>query len=68
MKLEFAPGCFDGFEGSQEELDAFIAELQRQIESGEFMENATPVDFDELDEDTLEALDVQIGNTPRRLN
>lgn len=27
IKVEFAPGCFDSFEGSQEELDAFMKEI-----------------------------------------
>jgi hypothetical protein len=27
LKIEFAPGCFDNFEGSQEELDEFIKEI-----------------------------------------
>ena len=48
LKLEFAPGCFDGFEGTQEELDDLIAEIQRQFDSGEMEANATPVDIDEL--------------------
>ena len=28
LKIEFAPGCFDNFEGTQEELDALIKEIQ----------------------------------------
>lgn len=27
-EIEFAPGCFDDFDGTQEELDALIAELK----------------------------------------
>lgn len=34
LKLEFAPGCFDNFEGTQEELDELMAEIQRMFESG----------------------------------
>ncbi len=33
IKIEFAPGCFDNFEGTQEELDAFMAELQNKFSS-----------------------------------
>lgn len=57
MKIEFAPGCFDGFEGTQEELDAFVAEIQRMADSGELEANAQPMelgmllDDDELSED-----------------
>ena len=28
LKLVFAPGCFDNFEGTQEELDALVKEIQ----------------------------------------
>ena len=52
--LEFAPGCFDGFEGTQEELDDLIAEIQRQFDSGEMEANSTPVDIDELIEEEPE--------------
>ena len=54
LKLEFAPGCFDGFEGTQEELDDLIAEIQRQFDSGEMEANSTPVDIDELIEEEPE--------------
>ena len=27
MKIHFAPGCFDSFEGTQEELDELMAEI-----------------------------------------
>jgi hypothetical protein len=50
IRVEFAPGCFDDFEGTQEELDALIQEIQRMAESGELQENATPLDADELQE------------------
>lgn len=28
ITVEFAPGCFDNFEGTQEELDEFVKEIQ----------------------------------------
>jgi hypothetical protein len=31
MKIQFAPGAFDAFDGTQEELDALVEELQRMI-------------------------------------
>jgi crotonobetainyl-CoA:carnitine CoA-transferase CaiB-like acyl-CoA transferase len=33
MKVQFAPGAFDDFEGTQEELDALVAELEEMFES-----------------------------------
>jgi hypothetical protein len=50
--IEFAPGCFDNFEGTQEELDALKADIQRMFETGELEANAVELDLDDLyDED-----------------
>ena len=51
IKVEFAPGCFDSFEGSQEELNDLMAEIHRMVETGELFEKGVAVDFDELSED-----------------
>jgi len=56
LKIEFAPGCFDNFEGSQEELDELIGEITRMIQSGEFMEKSKPLDPDDLSDEELEIL------------
>jgi len=50
IEVVFAPGCFDTFEGSQEELDEIMAEIQRMAASGELAERATMVDLDDLEE------------------
>jgi len=55
-KIEFAPGCFDNFDGTQEELDELVAEIQRIFESGELEENSHEVDIEDLDEDIVEAI------------
>lgn len=34
FKVVFAPGCFDGFEGTQEELDALVQELTQKAKDG----------------------------------
>jgi hypothetical protein len=56
LKIEFAPGAFDQFEGTQEELDEIIAEITRMAESGEMEENARPIDFDNLKTEEFELL------------
>jgi hypothetical protein len=48
LKITFAPGCFDTFEGTQEELDELIAEIQKGFESGELLTQSQPLDVDEL--------------------
>ncbi len=48
IQVIFEPGCFDDFEGTQEELDEFVAEIQRMAESGELFGASEAVDIDEL--------------------
>ena len=47
LKVVFAPGAFDHFEGTQEELDALIKEIQEGFEDGTFFEKAKSVDFED---------------------
>ena len=47
-EVVFMPGCFDSFEGTQEELDEMIAEIQRMAETGELFEKSQPVDIDSV--------------------
>lgn len=54
LKIVFEPGCFDDFEGSQEELDNLQAEILAMFESGELLENSKPVDIDALAEEDPE--------------
>jgi len=49
-KIIFAPGCFDNFEGTQEELQELLAEIQRLITTGEFFEQATPLSDEDMDD------------------
>lgn len=48
IHVEFAPGAFDSFDGTQEELDALVAELQRMADSGELEEMSIPLDSDDV--------------------
>ena len=61
LEIVFAPGCFDSFEGTQEGLDALIAEIQGLAKSGELFEKSTPVDVDELTDEDLELLAESLG-------
>lgn len=49
LKIVFAEGAFDGFEGTQEELQELIADLHKQLEDGTLFDNAIPVPEDEAD-------------------
>ena len=74
MKIEFAPGCFDSFEGTQEELDALMKEIREAVESGALFENSEPVDLDnldDLDEEDRELIERGLSNLDsdtRKLN
>jgi hypothetical protein len=71
LKVVFDPGCFDNFEGTQEELDAFVAEIQAMAESGLLFENSvemTDEDLAELDEETRQQLIRALDRDPRSLN
>ena len=54
MKVTFAPGCFDNFEGTQEELDGLIKEIQDRFASmtpEQLQAESHPVSIDDLLED-----------------
>jgi hypothetical protein len=54
LKVTFAPGCFDKFEGTQEELDAFVKEIEEAVTSGELLGESrelTDDDWEELPKD-----------------
>jgi hypothetical protein len=50
IKVEFAPGCFDNFEGTQEELQELLAEIRQLAESGEIFDRARPLSEEEAEE------------------
>ncbi len=54
IKVEFAPGAFDNFEGTQEELDELIAEIQEMANSGELFEKSKRVNLEDLIEEDPE--------------
>ena len=71
--IEFAPGCFDSFEGTQEELEALQAQIIEMFENGEITEQATELDMDELMEDDPEFAEVIMAslmrdNDPKKLH
>jgi hypothetical protein len=63
VKISFAPGCFDNWEGTQEELDEFVEELTRQIETGEIFDNVEGIEDIELDD-----IEIDTDTPPRNLH
>ena len=57
LQVEFDPGAFDHFEGTQEELEAMIAHIRETFASltpEELAARSTVVDWDELVENDPE--------------
>ena len=53
LKVQFAPGCFDEFEGNQEELDLLMADIHSMFEgmtAKDLEASGNIVDFDQLSE------------------
>jgi hypothetical protein len=70
-EVRFAPGAFDSFEGTQEELDELVAEIKNLAMNGNLEENSYPVDMDQLEQDDpelYETLSRQLENINRKLN
>ena len=50
LKVVFAEGCFDDFDGSQDELAEMIAEIHRMAKDGTIMDGAIPLNDEEIQE------------------
>lgn len=50
IKVTFAPGCFDNFEGTQEELDQLVAEIKNMAATGQLFSYCEPLDEEYLDD------------------
>lgn len=61
FKINFAPGCFDNFEGTQEELDSMVKEIYQLAESGELFSEMFEMSDDELSE-YLNGAEISIRN------
>ena len=68
--IVFAPGCFDNFDGTQDELNELIEKIKAMAESGELFANSVPVDIEDLYDETDPLEIEEIVNemlTPRTL-
>ena len=65
-EIIFDPGCFDDFDGTQEELDNLVKEINRMFESGEMDTNSKEIDLEQLFEeepDIAEKIIEKLNNT-----
>lgn len=66
LEVVFMPGCFDAFEGTQEELAELIALIQSKVADGSIITESIPVEPD--DELAQEFYDRIEAATNRTLN
>jgi len=60
LEVKFAPGCFDHFDGTQEELDALMEEIKATFASmtpEELEAQSIPLDEESLTEEEWKILD-----------
>jgi hypothetical protein len=50
LKVVFAEGCFDDFDGTPEELAEFVAEIRQMAADGTIMDGAVPLSDEEIAE------------------
>jgi hypothetical protein len=72
VEIKFAPGCFDHFEGTQEELDSLMKEITEMFSNmtpEELKAQSREVDLEELIEDgDIEFVEhLMKSNEPRNL-
>ena len=81
FKIEFAPGCFDEFEGSQEELDQLVKDILDIVSEGSMVDNPNVLTVEDLDDlpddlrefilrdlDMIEDIDSCVEDRKRKLN
>ena len=71
ITVKFDPGCFDDFEGTQEELDELIVEITKMFENGVDDSTLEEVDLEDLMENDPELADTIFASldqldTPKR--
>lgn len=68
IELIFAPGCFDSFDGTQEELDELIQQIKKMAETGELFEKSTPVYLDDIEDLIDETNPLEIEEIVNKMN
>jgi len=70
MKIVFAPGCFDNFEGTQEELDEMVKDIQDMFNNHspeELRAMSTRVeDIEDLPDEFIEQLMIDLDEPKGR--
>ena len=71
LEVVFAPGAFDHFDGTQEELDQMMKEIMdmfANMSPEELAAASKPVDWDNLSEEECAILNNALNEEPRNLH
>lgn len=69
FRVVFEPGCFDNWEGSQQELDQLVEEIKQVLSDPDFLESMEDVaDFTELSEEEQAWFNQMFDPCKRKLN
>ncbi len=69
LRVVFEPGCFDNWEGSQQELDELVEEIKQVFSDPDFLESLEDVaDFTELSEEEQAWFNQMFDPGKRKLN
>lgn len=70
LRVEFAPGAFDYFDGTQEELDQMMKEITDMFANmtpEELEAQSRPIDWDSLNDEERAILQSTLNEEPRKL-
>ena len=70
LRVEFAPGAFDHFDGTQEELDQMMKEITDMFANmtpEELEAQSRPIDWNSLNDEELAILQSALNEEPRKL-
>jgi len=74
VEVVFEPGCFDNFEGTQEELDELVQQIKNMAQTGELFSQLNTMKYEDIQDliDDTDPMEIEkIVNemlTPRNLH
>jgi len=67
-KIIFEPGSFDDFEGTQSELDAFVAKITELLSSDGFLSKLNDDNVEIIEDDEAEEIREIFNKSPKTIN
>jgi len=67
-KIIFEPGSFDDFEGTQSELDVFVAKITELLSSDGFLSKLNDDNVEIIEDDEAEEIREIFNKSPKTIN